>query len=157
MYFIMDPSLSLFFPTRSTGLNHGSLPDFRRLPRRLCWKFPKKVRPHAFSLSSRAKRCGVVHWSIFCWEFFPWGEKVVGILEGWLNNILLYSLLETTKKHGCKRWCFFSRLFCGLQLGSEPVFRRITEKKKHSHVYIFWMFSYIWLRWWWGNAWFTCF
>ena len=93
MYFIMDPSWACFSHSFETGFrwckmgksyanlfiiimdppswacfSHSkrvSLTDWSLPSRRLCWKFPKKVRPHAFSLSSRAKRCGpLVHFLV---------------------------------------------------------------------------------------------
>ena len=62
---------------------------------------------------------------------------MVGILEGWLKNIYLIYSLGNHKKTRLQKVVFFSRLFCGLQLGSEPVFRRLTEKKTPIHMFTF--------------------
>lgn len=81
---IMDPpSWACFSHSKRVSLTDWSLPS-----RRLCWKFPKKVRPHAFSLSSRAKRCGpLVHFLLGIF-FMRWksGRNLADEVKKLLEN-----------------------------------------------------------------------
>ena len=128
--------LSLFFPTRSTGSrNHGS------------GNLGREPSPGGFVGSSQRKfdstlfhcpqgRRGVVLLDFLVGNFFSWGEKVVGIWQGWLFQHIFLIALGNHKKNTVAK-VVFSHLFCGLQPWIR-IFRRITEQKKPPiHMFTF--------------------